>query len=1214
MFPQGILALAHLIITEEQAATLESEVAAILGILEALAAAGDSAVDCADLLRGYAGQIERIALAVDEAGLHGLHAVCGRFREQLAERALRVEPLTADESQGLEEWPMLAISYLMAPGDPESSAMLTAHLQNPIWSAPLPDADAAILLDLLQQSSPLTPEEPADPVADDDTAGVFLTDEPVEPSFIEPESEPAPEPEPEPESEPEPSPEPEPELEPEPESEPEPEPDSEPEPEPEPEPAPEPESEPEPEPDEVAEAFAVTAGSVPDAAGQEVLAMLGAAVEQLAAGITELLPQTTAPDATPELRSETLLDYAEQIERLGEAAESVGLAGLSQVCLYLQINLSALAAESGPLTADQATVIAVSPPLILGYLQAIHHRAAAVALVGHLQDSSWPQPLTVEEQATLIEQLATATLVVSEPDAPARPQQAFPEDVSLAIPAEAHPELLDGLLLELPQYAAEFSAAIQRLAAGAGSLDDLQAAQRIAHTLKGAGNTVGVVGIATLTHHLEDILMALSRHEALPSRTIADVLLKAADCLEAMSEALLGQSPPPDQAQAVLQEILDWANRIDQEGLPGDDEPPIPTVVPVSSHPPPAPHDLAPVAAPPETAPAEIAPAEIASLRVSAPLVDNLLRLVGEGIILTSQIQERFEQTIAQNRAMLAQNRLLEQLTAELEQLVDIRNVNAPLSPTGRPGDFDPLELEQYNELHTVTHRLLEATADSRELEQAQGEHLTALAGMLAGQHRLQRDSQEAVLRTRMTPVQTIAPRLHRSVRQTCRLTDKQAELTLSGADTLVDSQVLNDMADPLMHILRNAVDHGIEAPEQRRQLGKSPVGRIALTIAREGNQVLLRCQDDGAGLDWAAIRRIAVERGLIGADRVLNDDELARLILLPGFSTRSAATQTSGRGVGMDVVYRQVLALKGSLRIHSQPGQGCRLELRLPVTLIATHGLLVRMRDQTLVISSRGVEQIVYSGIGQIKALGAKRLFHLDDALYELTRLEDLLQLPPDSRTHCRVTPPVLLVREDNGNRRAVLVEEVLSTRDLVVKNLGPYLPRLHGVIGAAILGDGSVAPVLDLPELLREPATLLGGVAHNTSPTPAPDAPSSRFVLAVDDSLSARRALLQLVQDAGFEARGAKDGLEAVEIINGRRPDLVLADLEMPRMNGMELTSHLRANPATREVPVIMITSRATEKHRREAEKAGVNRYLTKPFRDDDLLGHIHHLLEQP
>ncbi len=824
-----------------------------------------------------------------------------------------------------------------------------------------------------------------------------------------------------------------------------------------------------------------------------------------------------------------------------------------------------------------------------------------------MRDSRWPQPLAVEDQATLIEQLATATLVVSEPDAPARPQQAFPEDVSLAIPAEAHPELLDGLLLELPQYAAEFSAAIQRLAAGAGSLDDLQAAQRIAHTLKGAGNTVGVVGVATLTHHLEDILVALSRHEALPSRTLADVLLKAADCLEAMSEALLGQSPPPDQAQAVLQEILDWANRIDQEGLPGDDDDlPIPAAAPVSSQPPPAPRDISPAAALPETA-----PPETASLRVSALLVDNLLRLVGEGIILTSQIQERFEQTIAQNRAMLAQNRLLEQLTAELEQLVDIRNVNAPLSPTGRPGDFDPLELEQYNELHTVTHRLLEATADSRELEHALSEHLTALAGMLAGQHRLQRDSQEAVLRTRMTPVQTIAPRLHRSVRQTCRLTDKQAELTLSGADTLVDSQVLNDMADPLMHILRNAVDHGIEAPEQRRQLGKNPVGRIALTIAREGNQVLLRCQDDGAGLDWAAIRRIAVERGLIGADRVLNDDELARLILLPGFSTRSAATQTSGRGVGMDVVYRQVLALKGSLRIHSQPGQGCRLELRLPVTLIATHGLLVRMRDQTLVISSRGVEQIVYSGIGQIKLLGAKRLFHLDDALYELTRLEDLLRLPPDSRTHCRVTPPVLLVREDNGNRRAVLVEEVLSTRDLVVKNLGPYLPRLHGIVGAAILGDGGVAPVLDLPELLREPVTPLGGVAH---PSPTPDAPSSRFVLAVDDSLSARRALLQLVQDAGFEARGAKDGLEAVEIIDGRRPDLVLADLEMPRMNGMELTSHLRANPATRDLPVIMITSRATEKHRREAEKAGVNRYLTKPFRDDDLLGHIHHLLEQP
>ncbi len=519
--------------------------------------------------------------------------------------------------------------------------------------------------------------------------------------------------------------------------------------------------------------------------------------------------------------------------------------------------------------------------------------------------------------------------------------------------------------------------------------------------------------------------------------------------------------------------------------------------------------------------------------------------------------------------------------------------------------------MEQYNELNTITHRLVEAATDAREINRAIEDNLTALDSLLVDQSRLHRSSQEAVLRTRMVPIQTVAPRLQRSVRQTCRLVNKEAELVIRGADTLVDSNVLNGLVDPLMHILRNAVDHGIEPTDHRKRSGKPTMGRIELNFLREGNNIVIRCQDDGAGLNRPAIRQTAEERGLLPPDRLLEEDELIRLILLPGFSTHGKATQTSGRGIGMDMVYSRLLDMKGSLRIQTKAGQGCLMELRLPVTLISTHALLLHMRDQVFALSDRGIEQILYFGVGKIQTVGNTTTYRLGNDIYELTSLASLLDLPPDRREQNRVAPPVLLVREEKGTLRAVLVEEIVDSRDLVVKNLGHYLPKLEGIVGATILGDGSVAPVLDLPELLRShdagyrPPTTARAAEHAEPTT------HRQLVLVVDDSLSARRSLAQFVQDANFEVRSARDGLEAIEIINSKKPDLILADLEMPRMNGLELTAHLRANSATHDIPVVMITSRSTDKHRREAESMGVNAYLTKPFVEDDLLKQIHKLL---
>jgi len=417
-------------------------------------------------------------------------------------------------------------------------------------------------------------------------------------------------------------------------------------------------------------------------------------------------------------------------------------------------------------------------------------------------------------------------------------------------------------------------------------------------------------------------------------------------------------------------------------------------------------------------------------------------------------------------------------------------------------------------------------------------------------------------------------------------------------------------LVDPLMHLLRNAVDHGIEDAESRAERGKAAVGRIELVFAREGASVVVRVIDDGGGLDVARIRATAESGGHLAAGLPASDDEVARLILLPGFSTREDATQISGRGIGMDAVYSRVQALKGTLRLHTEPGRGLTVELRLPASLMTTHGLLIRQHDQVLAISSYGIHDIRYVTREQVRALGNGQVYQDAGQVYELDRLDTLIGRA--SRGNDRDWFPALLVRTDSGALRAVGVQEVLDSQEIVVKNLGRYVPRPHGVVGVTILGDGSIAAVLDLPQLLRTPlhAARITAAALPVGAAVRSPVESRRSALVVDDSLSARRAAAQFMRDLGFDVRTAIDGIEAAALIEKQVPDIILVDMEMPRMNGLEFTTHVRTREATRHVPIIMITSRSTEKHRRQAEGAGVNVYLTKPFSDAGLLEHVERL----
>lgn len=949
-----------------------------------------------------------------------------------------------------------------------------------------------------------------------------------------------------------------------------------------------------------------TAAAVePQPVNGDMLVLLAAEL----AAVQDRLVEAATSASDPATRETALETYGTELGLFANAVEGVGLAALKSVLDFVLARLVAM--QDADVGAGHSEVLTLFPGLVILYLQGPDDASVCSGLTDLMQQPVWTPPLTSAEAQALAAGLAAVEISSDPLPQPERQAVASHDDVSLDFPPDLNPELLSGLLQELPLQTADFSSAVQRLTAGEGGAADVDTAKRAAHTLKGAANTVGIRGIANLTHHLEDILVALSDKGLLPGPALAAMLTEASDCLESMSEAVSGTGPQPEQSQLVLQNVLNWANRIDREGETALAEAGAAPRQPTEAQAPAAPQ-VAPGAAGAQAERTAGEEGQAPMMWVSAQLVDELLRLVGETIISTSQIRERVRKVYQQNTSIRKQNTAFMQLATELEHVVDIHGLPLATKAKSHTADFDPLEFEHYSELHTLSRRLIEAAHDSREISTEVDDDLNTMKELVETQNRLHMESQKAVLQTRMVQVKTVVPRLQRSLRQACRLLDKRVELEVGGADTPIDANILNQLMDPLMHVLRNAVDHGIEAEALRAVHGKSPEGRIALSFSREANHVVVRCQDDGAGLDLAKVRRLAVERRLIAADEALSDEELTRLILLPGFSTRGEATQISGRGIGMDIVNSRIAELKGSLNLRSTPGQGLLVELRVPAALISTHALLVRQGERVVALSTHGIEDIHYAGEEQIQQLGEEWVYHSGDNMYTLDELDGLLQMA-DRRVRTRGPggATLLLVRLGAGEVRAVRVQEILDSRDLVVKKLNRYVPRIMGVVGAAILGDGNVSPVMDLPELLDAPARARRDGAGVTSFSgTSTETRGQLSALVVDDSLSARRTTAQLMKDAGFDVRTAIDGLEAVAILEKWTPSVLLVDMEMPRMNGLELTSHVRGKQTGVGLPIVMITSRSTEKHRQQAQAAGVDVYLTKPYRDGTLLDHVNKL----
>jgi chemosensory pili system protein ChpA (sensor histidine kinase/response regulator) len=595
--------------------------------------------------------------------------------------------------------------------------------------------------------------------------------------------------------------------------------------------------------------------------------------------------------------------------------------------------------------------------------------------------------------------------------------------------------------------------------------------------------------------------------------------------------------------------------------------------------------------------------------RVDADLLDTMLNNAGEVSIFRARLEQQVS-SIEFNLAELGRTvtRLKEQLRKlELETEAQILHRHEEEHP-GR-SDFDPLELDRYSAIQQLSRALAESVSDVASIEGLL-ENLTREGqNLLLQQSRVVTELQNGLMRTRMVPFQRHVQRLSRLVRQVASDTGKKAELVVVGAAGELDRQVLDRMLPPFEHMLRNSVVHGIETPEERAARGKPESGTIKVGLHREGSEMVIVLEDDGRGIDVNAVRARARERGILHPGRILSDEEALQLILEPGFSTASSVTHHAGRGVGMDVVVTEIKKLGGALVTESQPGHGVKFTIRLPFTLAITQALIVRTGDELYALPLPSVEGVARVPRSEVQKHLAEDTptFTYGRQVYRYQHLGAFVGGGASVLPESDVSMPVILIRAGDHST-AIVTDELVGSREMVVKSVGPQIAGIRGIAGATILGDGRIVIILDMGALVRSEWRDRKGIEVKG---PAED--KRTFALVVDDSITVRRVTQRLLERNGMKVMTAKDGVDALSILQDHMPDVILLDIEMPRMDGYELASHVRADARLADIPIVMITSRVGEKHRARAIELGVNDYLGKPYQENQLLDAIEPLVRE-
>jgi len=760
-------------------------------------------------------------------------------------------------------------------------------------------------------------------------------------------------------------------------------------------------------------------------------------------------------------------------------------------------------------------------------------------------------------------------------------------------------ELLDGFLLEAEEHLQTVVSCLGQMEQNPDDQPLIQEVRRGIHTIKGAAGMVGLPVMSSVAHRMEDLLDRLYEGTAVRDSQSRELLVSTYDLLAEMVDQRgkeTGLEPRIEQLLARYDAVLDNS------------------AVEEAAAPPPMETQDAETPSDPEAGAGRF-------VRVPLERLDELVRLVGELFVQRSFFEQQltyYSREVGELSLSLQRLRRISS-TLETEHAVFHSGVAAA---SGRSGyglstgkaEFDALEFDRYTQLHLLSRDLSEGVSDIG----AAGSQLTSIAGGFDGflntQGRLTSEIQEKLMRLRMVPLSTLTSRLDRTVRVTGQKRGKLATLALEGGRTEFDKTMLEQLAGPLEHLLRNAVDHGVEDPSVRVALGKPEAGEIQLRASYEGTEVVLRLSDDGCGIDPGKIAAAAVRQGFITTAEVsmMSPEQIQELLFVPGFSTAAELSDISGRGVGLDTVKSAVENLKGALHLDSGPGRGTTFTIRLPMSLAITRVLMVRAHQQTYALPLLSVAQAMRVLPSQMERIGQKPILRAEKRVWPLIRLSEVLRLGTNSvagEEHV----PIVIVRLGQ-EEFALAVDEILEARQIVVKTLNGFLRKIPAIAGATILGDGSVI-------LLLNPAELSGenrAATRVTTPVvwrPAASVRQAYDVLIVDDSLSVRRVVANLIRNAGWNPQQAKDGIEALEVLKGSesKPDVILMDIEMPRMDGFELTARLRSMAEYAHVPIIMLTSRAGDKHRGKAIALGVTEYLVKPYQDEVLLGLIRKRVEE-
>jgi len=754
-------------------------------------------------------------------------------------------------------------------------------------------------------------------------------------------------------------------------------------------------------------------------------------------------------------------------------------------------------------------------------------------------------------------------------------------------------ELLEVFLEESSDIVESAAAALARWQADPRNSIEVENLLRDLHTLKGGARMVEIAAIGDLAHELEFLYELLAAGRLPPSPALFSLLQNCHDRLAHMLDAVrLGE--PLHAATALIDYIRNFSSAALTDSAAGQAQ--------VE-----APSPEAPAAAP-ERVPGDM-------VKVDAELLDELGNLASEHSVIRGRIEQQV------NDAQFALNEMETTLERMRDQLLrlDIETQGRMSSRYQAEGDayddFDPLEMDRHSQLQQLSRALFESASDLLDLKETLALRAQEAYSLLQQQARVNSQLQEGLTATLMVPFERLVPRLQRVVRQVASELGKQVELVVGNAEGELDRSVLERMVAPLEHMLRNAVDHGLEAREARLAAGKPELGTIHLNLLHEGADIVIEMSDDGAGVPLDAVRNKAIKRGLLDPQAHLSDHEILQFILRPGFSTAEKITQISGRGLGMDVVHEEVKQLGGSMSIESSPGKGARFLIRLPFTVSVNRALMVHLGEEQYAIPLNTIEGIVRVPPAELDAcyqLEVPRYVYGGHE-YDLRYLGEVLQGggARPSLLGQSVPLPVLLVHSQEQSF-AIQVDSLSPSREIVVKSLGPQFAAVPGLSGATLLGDGRVVLILDLLGQLRGQqrrlARLPGGYGGQR-PVFGPAPRQRLLVMVVDDSVTVRKVTSRLLERHGMSVLTAKDGVDAMALLEEHRPDVLLLDIEMPRMDGFEVATRIRRDARLKDLPIIMITSRTGQKHRDRAMAIGVNDYLGKPYQESVLLQSIAH-----